>query len=272
MYRLDGWKPEAESAKDLSFALVAPHLQKQSGDDAFVIPEFTPISNQGQLGSCVGNSTMDALEILMGIENPNTVVQLSRLHAYWLGRYYTRDTDKDEGTYIRAVFYQVAHHGVIPETLWPYDDTKTIVPGKLPPPVFRSPPLKALLTANSNKITAYYKIFAEGQERLDAVEQAVRANHPVVFGTVVGQQFMSCRDDGTLSRPTDSRGRHAIICTGVRRAVTGRREFYIRNSWGLGWGLNGHTWLDEDYINWKETADLWVPTRMPTLNLYGAAA
>lgn len=257
---------DPDSSEDISAAAIMPTLSDKVGtitEDLYVIPEYTPISDQGNLGSCVGNGSMDALEILMGLENPSSVVQLSRLHAYYLGRLYTRETNKDEGTHIRAVFYMINKRGVCPESLWPYDDDKSSGNS----PVFHAPPLDALMTADSNKITSYYRIDAEGQERLDVIELSVRANHPVVFGTVVGSQFMNCRSDAVLGRPQDSKGRHCIICTGVRRAVTGRREFLIRNSWSERWGDKGHAWLDEAYLDWDETEDLWVPTRMPKLIL-----
>ena len=147
--------------------------------------------------------------------------------------------------------------------MWPYSDDKS----KPDSPVFISPPLDALMTAHSNKISSYYRITAEGQMRLNEIELAVRTNHPVVFGTVVGTNFLRCRDSSVLGIPSDEKGRHAIICTGVRYGLNNKREFLIRNSWGAGWGVQGHAWLSEEYMMWDETRDLWVPTKMPKLVL-----
>ena len=91
--RVGGWIQDPKNEKDIPFSRMDFGGLKDGVTSTHIIQEFTPISNQGQLGSCVGNATMDAFEILMGLENPNSVVQLSRLHAYYLGRLYTLDTD-----------------------------------------------------------------------------------------------------------------------------------------------------------------------------------
>jgi C1A family cysteine protease len=56
-----------------------------------------------------------------------------------------------------------------------------------------------------------------------------------------------------------------MIVVGVRTGSSGSREFLLRNSWGAGWGENGHVWVDESYIAWEQTSDTWVVTRVPSL-------
>jgi hypothetical protein len=42
---------------------------------------------------------------------------------------------------------------------------------------------------------------------------------------------------------------HAVVAVGVGNDIaTNERHVLIRNSWGLGWGDNGHAWLPESYI------------------------
>lgn len=257
MYKLNGWKKDVEDPKDFQFPWLATRAGWNMGTLPYIIPEYTPISNQGNLSSCVGNSTTDALEILQGIENPGGVVQLSRLMTYWIARLLTQDQLHDDGTFIRSAFSQLSRLGVCPEAVWPYNEAKVNV----------SPPIEAYSIGDSNKVTNFYRISSMGYDRLDDIQKAVCANHPVVFGTGVGEAFMNYTGQGVLEIPDTIKGRHAIICTGVRVGIDGRREFLIRNSWGMGWGHSGHGWLSEDFMMWDDTQDLWVPTLMPELVL-----
>jgi C1A family cysteine protease len=222
--------------------------------DVIILPQYTPISNQGSLGSCVANAACDALELVMGIEKKD-VVQLSRLFLYWNSRNYHGATQADTGTYVRAAFMAMKEHGVCDENSWPYDIAEFT----------HRPPLRCYENADSNKILDAYSIDTTGTSRLDQVELALRAHMPVVFGTDVGQEFLDYRgDDKTFTPPPSSKGGHAMVIVGVDRSST-RRRFYVRNSWGTGWGDGGYCWFDESYILWGETDSLWVPTRTPAL-------
>jgi hypothetical protein len=134
------------------------------------------------------------------------------------------------------------------------------------------PPIKAYKQAFDNKITNFYKITSSDNQRLDDVEFAIKANHPVVFSTLVSKDFTQAFGDISIwDHPTDENnvaGRHAMIITGVRYLANGSREFYWRNSWGRDWGMgDGHTWVKDSYVAWNMTADLYVPTYMQDLVL-----
>jgi len=219
-----------------------------SGYGDYSMPEYTPISNQGSLGSCVGNSCCDALEILMGIKDKNSVIQLSRLFLYYNARVYTKSTGKDDGCYISHALDSLTTLGVCREQTWKYDENK----------VFAQPNLFAYAEANDNKTSDFYQIKSN---RLDNIEQAIRSNHPVIFGTPVSNEFVNNYngDLKVFNFPSTSIGRHAMIVVGVNY-INGKRLFKIRNSWGAGWGDNGHCLMTEDYMANSETNDIWVPT------------
>lgn len=221
-----------------------------------LIPERTPISNQLDIGSCVANAWCDALEILDGLEGTDDVEQLARLLLYYWARYMHMATDRDEGTYLRAGAHQLLTIGIVEERYFPYTK-ENVFPQEVP--------LDLTTMASNNRLEGFYRVISTDQERLEEIDLAIRANHPVVFGAPVSEEF--CRYEGgytIFTRPDTWVGRHAMIIVGVRRRA-GRFEFLLRNSWGLGWGDDGHVWVDQDYVDWDEFEDIWVGTKMPPL-------
>lgn len=251
---LNGWLPDPPKPEDWKFRDIKPRLRKLAKTGDHMIQVFTPVSHQGQLHSCAANVTADALEILMGLGG--TVVQLSRLFIYFNARNYHGAIDKDKGTYLRMAFESLKRLGVCPESMWDYVEAN----------VFLRPPLAAYKEANANKVMGFYRIDSRGEERLDDIETAIRANHPVAFGTQVGTEFSNYKGETEyiFRLPEAFEGRHAMLWCGVRKR-NGRREFWTRNSWGSGWGLGGYAWMDQSYVTSSETRDIWVPTRMPRL-------
>lgn len=221
-----------------------------------MIKENTPISDQGPLNSCVANATADAFEIIKGLQNPNNVKQISRLFIYWNARLYDKSTDKDEGSIIMYAMDSLSQYGVCEETTWQYDPNK----------VFAQPNILAYKEGDDNtlKIDNFYKIRTMGGYRSQDIETAIRANHPVVFGTAINQDFANFNGgDEAFQEPTNYIGRHAMVVVGVRRNPN--LEFCIRNSWSTNWGNSGHAWLTAQYLESHYTEDIYVPTLMPDL-------
>jgi hypothetical protein len=183
------------------------------------------------------------------------VVQLSRLFVYWTARTLTGLQDEDRGVYLRAVAHQLRAIGVVEERYMPYRDSLDAV--------LTAPSLDLYTMASNNRIDSFYRITSEGNAKLDEIELALRANHPVISAAPVGQEFVDYRGGGhVFGPPARSDGMHAMIFVGVRH-VNDRRQFLRRNSWGKAWGDAGHAWCDEDYVLLDE--DLWVGTRLPRL-------
>ena len=246
-----GWIKDSPSDKDLKFSSIQHKIIKLASDNTdseYYIKEYTPISNQLNLSSCVGNSSVDALEILMG--QKGNIIQLSRLFAYYNARKYHNATKVDGGTQIRYVFDSFKQYGICPESTWPYDESQ----------VFKQPILEAYKEGQDNLITAYYNI---DSNRCDSIEAAIRANHPTVFGTGISQEYLDGKKE-VYDIPENILGYHAQLICGIRR-INGQRQFYIRNSWGNNWCINGHSYMTEDYINSNISSDFWVPTLMEEL-------
>jgi C1A family cysteine protease len=126
------------------------------------------------------------------------------------------------------------------------------------------PTLSCYKTATDNKIAGYYRIVEEDDQRVQAVVSAIQADHPVVFGTAIGQELLSFAGTDTVYAPKKSIGNHAMMIVGWRSSPT--LSFYVRNSWGQAWGDGtGHFWIDADYIASSLSDDFWVPTLMSSI-------
>jgi len=252
--------PPAEAAKpDFSFtARLLPTLTAAHEGDVDLRAYCTE-SNQYQVGSCAGNATADATEILDALEAeakglPVNPVQLSRLFVYTLARSLQdedgdgdNDVDRDKGTYIRLCMDVLTRFGICTEAVWPYDVSK----------VYDLPSIKAMRQAAGHRIRGYFRIDETGDARLEAIKAALRANHPVVFGTRVGTAFTKITDMTPQGIPSDDLGGHAMIIVGYLEGL----GFIVKNSWGCDWGENGFCIMSPEYIAWERTHDIWVPTR-----------
>jgi len=246
-------------AKDKSFDEIRSAMKQKAGgwrpQQGHIIPERTPISNQGQLGTCGANAWCDMMEILDGLEGKDKVEQLSRLFLYWVARYYVGDTDKDIGIYLRAAATQLNKIGVVEEKYFPYLENE----------VFTSPDLDLYTMASNNRLNGFYKpTQRKPKQLLDDLELAIRANHPFVFSAPVGKPFERVSSAAVVPTPSsdDDTSRHAMICVGVSYQDN-NRVWLWRNSWGTSWGYNGRCIVRDSYILALE--DIWVGTQMAPL-------
>jgi C1A family cysteine protease len=234
--------------KDLRFGALTAQLPSGGTGDIDLSPYCTP-SNQFELSSCVGNATADSVEILNSIAGYKPI-QLSRLFVYAMSRIRNGDDklEHDDGTYIRTAFDILSRFGVCDEYLWPYDTKLVGV----------SPSIKAQRQAVGHRIHAYYRIDSNGDQRIADILKALHAKHPVVFGTIVAEEFTQVRDRTPIQRPGPNAkilGGHAMIIVGYIGSA-----FLVKNSWGPNWGSHGFCLMSPEYITWSNTWDIWVPT------------
>lgn len=248
--------------EDKNFQEVSDKLTAVSSGDVDLRAYCTD-SDQGGIGSCAGNATADAIEILNAQEEERkalaegrlrkAVTQLSRMFIYFMARGMLdddrdgqADTDRDTGCYIRDCLETLSRYGICDEVIWPYDESK----------VFVAPSMKAMRQATAHRIHSYYRIKEEGEDRLASIRSALRAKLPVIFGTKVTQAFTGSSGGKSLvSRPSGPfAGGHAMVVVGLVGD-----NFLIKNSWGPAWGVGGYFLMSPDYLSWEETSDIWVP-------------
>jgi len=261
-HRAKGWKPDPKedpSKPDPKFSVIRHSMKLLRGrtePPSYVIPNPIAPYDQLQISSCTGNAWMGAIRLRLYLEQIEAP-EPSRLYAYYNARVQDGEESSDNGSYLRSAGTAIKTLGIASEVLWPYRESA----------VNARPPIEAYKDGNDNRfVDGFFKIDTEDFARLDDVETAIRADHPVVFGTLVGDAFESFTGGQTpLNPPSHALGGHALYTYGVRRKADGKRDFLIRNSWGTGWGVHGDVWFSEEYMMWSDTQDLWVVTTVPRL-------
>ena len=256
-----GYKRSGQSNLAPTFNAEAPKILSlgvANSSDNYEIPFDIKPFDQGQVESCVANSTIMSLMIAQYIQNPANVETLSRLFLYWNVRLFDGTETQNTGAYIHNAFRSLMDQGCCREDLFPYDSTK----------IFTAPPIMSYKEGNDNKITSFYQIASSGNQRVADICAALKSNHPIVFGTTIGNALESY--DGSantvLSLPTDNQGAHAMCCVGYKTLSDGTKAFKIRNSWGS-WGIGGEGffWMSQSWMASNETSDIFVPTLIPNL-------
>lgn len=239
-----GWRPQEDDPKDYPLMALginpAPPIFPASIDlrRRFTLPVYDQRWND-----CTANAACAYAGLL-------TRKALSRLYVYYETGVLQGDT-QDDGRTCRDTIKTLVNRGAPEEKAWSYDRTHLRT---APPTTVRE---KALV----HRVRAYYSCDAgiANSKRLNAIQAALAAGHPVFCGTYLPQGALSdaTARTGIISYPADPQwvGGHAILLVGYNRA---NRQFTFRNSWGLDWGLNGYGFIDYKYAESGALRDCWV--------------
>lgn len=238
------WKPDVPDHRDRYFAIPGQITLPKTVSR---IGLKNQIEDQGNLGSCTGNASTSALEIVAGIP-----AQLSRLMAYYNARQIDGTTSYDAGAYIRSAIKGLMKIGVSTEEIWPYVIAK-----------YRNKPSAdayADATRLINSLSGKYEYVR--LTTLQDVKYALAQRQPVVFGFVVTQAFEEMTSSYFLKTPTNNDpvlGGHAVVAVGYNDTVKSR-YIWVRNSWGNSWGLNGYFKMSQDWFTdgRRLVDDMWV--------------
>lgn len=232
-----GWKPDLPDFRD--FMMCLSHIDIASlpaSVDLSVLPHMPPVYDQGQLGSCTANAIAACLEFDQRKQKPAWDFLPSRLFIYYNERVIENSVKQDAGAEIRDGIKTVNVQGVCVESkYWPYDISKFAV----------KPPAAAYKNALLHKSLIYQRV----PQDVTSIKSAIAAGTPIAFGFTVYTAFESqeMANTGILNMPGPTEqvlGGHAVVIVGYDDAT---QRFKIRNSWGLGWGLNGTGYFTMPY-------------------------
>ena len=257
---MSGWYgclPSAPDSRDYQLAPTHTWDATSFTDLAALFPEGP--YDQGQLGSCVPNGTAGCADFARARSGLKPFLRPSRLFIYWEGRKRAGyRTDQDTGLQIRDGFAVLRGVGAPPETDWAYEIGRFT----------EQPPAQAYADATHDEALVY------GAVKPGDIDHVIASGLPVCFGFTVHSSFESdaVAQSGVAPAPhfwEDEVGGHCMVATSTLRrgkdigpaAVSRKWYRKCRNSWGLGWGLQGHVWLPESVFE-HDASDFWSVTTM----------
>lgn len=97
----------------------------------------------------------------------------------------------------------------------------------------------------------YMRVADRQSSDVGYVIDSLRTSHAVIVILDITRQFDQATGNPALVEivPGDRiRGRHAVVAVGLARNRLKLEYIKIRNSWGRGWGHEGHAWLSLPYL------------------------
>ena len=206
------------------------------------------IFDQGDLGSCVSNSTAFCVRFAFAnakLEKFNP----SRLFIYYNGRVIEGDDIADDsGLMVVDGYKSVMTYSACGENNWPYVVSQ-----------FAQKPPKSCYTA-----ALQHRHLKAGSipSNAKAIKACLAAGHPISFGAALYESFMSdtTAQTGIVPMPkeaTEERvGGHCMTIVGYDDS---KSAFLVANSWSDKWGNKGYCWFPYAYmLNEDLVSEFWT--------------
>ena len=233
--------------KDAPLLLTREQIEKLPA--SYMIKDLTPVGDQGSEGSCTGNAGDNVYKIRDAMVN-GTFVNGSRQQIYQCALKLDGNPLQDVGSSLSTIATVLQTIGVAPESEFPYT-------GGMQGPV----PQSVLNDAKKHEATKATRLDAADENTTIANVKAaiapnavIQSTYPVMFGFNVPESFFNTGSDGNMPTPSGGvAGGHANVFIGYDDNHTGNYDgskgaFYVKNSWGTGWGANGYWWMPYSFF------------------------
>lgn len=227
-------------------------------------PTFSPVEDQGQLGSCTAQAAAALMEYFEKHAS-GAWVDASRLFLYKVERDLLGWTG-DTGATLRSAMEALVMFGAPPERYWKYN----IANFDAEPPAF------CYAMAGNYKTVKYFRLDPPGTspaQLLQNIKAYLAAGLPSMYGFPVYPEYDHPAPGGLIGYPGPNekpRGGHANVAAGYDDTMKIGNDvgaLLVRNSWGTGWALAGYGWLSYRYVLqglvtdcWSAIAEQWVKT------------
>lgn len=193
--------------------------------------ELGPARNQGRRPTCLAFAASDAHAALRSGWAPLSCEFI----FYHAQRRAGRPPDK--GATLSAVLTTLRQEGQPAEAGWPY--------------LAATPPDVASWTPPAEVGPRFGRAGAPQAQAFNALVAELDANRPVILLLMLSRSFYMPAAEGVITpgageAPEPAR-RHAVVAVGHGTVGT-ERAILVRNSWGSGWGVAGHGWLTESFV------------------------
>jgi C1A family cysteine protease len=241
-----GWKRDIPDPRDHKFMVSMPLKVDELPPLVDLKPLCPPVYDQGNIGSCTANAMGCSFQFeQMSQKIPNFIP--SRLFIYYNSRDLEGTINEDAGATLRDTLKTMIDIGVCPEKNWPYNKCFK-----------KKPSSDCYVIALDNQVVEYLRV----NHDLLQIKQCLFEGHPVAFGVTLYDSFMTeaVANSGIVPMPNlqveSVLGGHAILAVGYDDS---KKALIMRNSWGIGWGINGYFYLPYEYITTPNlAADFWT--------------
>jgi cathepsin L len=189
--------------------------------------KVTPVKNQGQCGSCWSFSATGAMECDYAIAHGGSPISLSEQQLVDCSGSYGNQ-GCNGGWYYDAWKYAEAEGGLCTESAYPYTARDGTCKASSCGTKYYAP-------------SGYTEVTADSESSLQsAVDQ--RCVSVAIEADQFSFQYYS---GGVLTGSCGTRIDHAVLAVGYG-TLSGQDYWYVKNSWGTGWGVNGYVYICKD--------------------------